>query len=293
MKHLVPPEAQGSRLDVFAARITGLSRSAMKTAILGGNITVDGQVAPPNLRLKAGQHLNYLKPLDHASSPRTAPTIDILYQDDQLLVINKPAGLTVHPGAGSHDDGYVSDFAALHTSDSQADRPGIVHRLDKDTSGVMLIARTQASRQYLQTLFNQRRITKTYLALVHGRPQSNDAIIDLPLGRDPHHSLRQAVVPGGRPAQTEYRLLTAFHHYSLLEVHPQTGRTHQIRVHLAALGHSIVGDVTYGQAGRPTGLTRQFLHASAISFQAPDGHHVEVRSPLPPELEAFLNTLQT
>lgn len=293
MQYIVPASSEPLRLDVYLAQVAQLSRSSIKAAINAGLVTVDGQAATPNLRVAPGQTITYTPAPVQTPVPRPVPDLTILYSDDDLMIIDKPAGISVHPGAGQPEVSYVSDFAATITTDHQSDRSGIVHRLDKDTSGLLMIARTAAARQYLQTALAERRIAKTYSALVIGRPAKDQLTIDLPLGRDPQHPLRQAVVPNGRPAVTDYEVKTIFKGYTLLEVRPQTGRTHQIRIHLAAIGHPIAGDAVYGPSTRPIGLTRQFLHAIKLEFTGPSGQQISISSQLSPDLQAFLDTLQT
>ena len=186
----------------------------------------------------------------------------------------------------------MADFARLHTTDPDPDRPGIVHRLDRDTSGLVVLAKHPDAKSYLQQQFSSRSVHKTYLALVVGHLKPAEAVINLPLGRDPAHPLRRAVAPGGRAAVTRYRTLTSFPGYSLLEANPETGRTHQIRVHLASLGHPVAGDTTYGPPKRPLGLKRQFLHASKLNLATPSGQKLELESPLPLDLEQTLRRLE-
>ncbi len=215
--------------------------------------------------------------------------LPVVYQDDDIAIVDKPAGLLVHPPVGSKEP-TLADFARGISSDVDALRPGIVHRLDRDTSGLVIIAKTAAAKAKLQRLFKQSKIKKTYLALVVGRLDPPAAVIKLPLARR-QNSLKRAVDPQGKPAETAYRTLASYPGYSYLEVTPRTGRTHQIRVHLASLRHPVVGDRLYGH--QMPGLARQFLHASRLQFKAPSGRLVDVASPLSPDLADFLKKLQS
>jgi 23S rRNA pseudouridine1911/1915/1917 synthase len=289
MDYRVTAAQAGQRLDVHVAQLLNTSRSQAKMLILTGRLKLDGQPAVPNKLIKQGQTIHYTPPHESATTARQAPELLVVYEDNDVVIIDKPAGLTVHPGAGAPDQAYVSDYAATRTLDDQLDRPGIVHRLDKNTSGLLMIARTAAARAYLQKALADRQVSKTYLALVTGRPNLTEAVIDLPLGRHPHLPLKQAVVPNGRPSTTRYRVKSVYEGYSLLEVWPLTGRTHQIRVHLAAIGHPIAGDTVYGSPQLPAGLGRQFLHATKLKLTGPHGQAIAVSSPLPLDLKSFLD----
>ena len=216
-----------------------------------------------------------------------------MYEDDHVAVVDKPAGLTVHPAPG-HPDGTLAN-ALLARYPELRDvgdriRPGIVHRLDADTSGLIMIARTPAAYQSLQKQVKDRTIKKLYLTLVRGRPQPSQGRIEAPIARDPHSRQRMAIVEGGRTSTTEYKTLQMLKGFTMLEIKPHTGRTHQIRVHLSAIGHPVAGDAKYG--GRVPFLKRQFLHAHRLGFLLPPtGKYVEFTSPLPPDLETALATL--
>lgn len=215
------------------------------------------------------------------------PKLTIVYEDSDLLICDKPAGLLVHPAPGGSEPTLV-DFARLHTQDTDPDRPGIVHRLDKNTSGLVIVAKTVAAKTYLQSAFKNHEIQKTYLALVSGHPSHSQAIIRLPIMRQSGHPARRKVAVGGRDSETHYLTVGNYGPYSLLELKPKSGRTHQLRVHLSHLGHPLVGDSLYGKV-LPKTLNRQFLHASKLEFVGPSGQNISVSSPLPPDLQAFLD----
>jgi 23S rRNA pseudouridine1911/1915/1917 synthase len=221
--------------------------------------------------------------------------LEVVFEDDDLLVINKPAGMVVHPAQG-HDHGTLvnallaryPDLAAL----TLADRPGIVHRLDRDTSGLIIVARNPLALRRLQQQFKARTVEKIYLALVFGRPEAAEGIIDMPLGRDPRFRQKMAPRADGKPARTHYRVIEDFGQYSLLEVGLETGRTHQIRVHLAWLKCPVVGDTVYGRKKNALGLKRQFLHAWRLRFEHPrTGDLLQLTAPLAPDLQAVLEQL--
>lgn len=294
MKELIEVIGQpGARLDRFLAdQRPDLSRAFVRTLIETGNATVDGKPAKPGLRLAGGERITLLVPV---APPLTLEgediPIPILYEDEDLLVIDKPAGLVVHPAVG-HQRGTLvhallgrgGELAGIGASP----RPGIVHRLDKDTSGVLIVAKTAQGERQLARQIRERQVVKNYLALVEGHPSPAQGRIEAPIARDPRHRQRMAVVAGGREAITDYRTVRAIGPFSLLELNLITGRTHQIRVHLAAIGHPVVGDATYGRP-RKGGPPRQFLHASRIGFRRPrDGAWTEVESPLPPDLADWL-----
>lgn len=215
--------------------------------------------------------------------------IRVVYQDQYLLVVDKPAGLVMHAGNGASQP-TLADWARQHTTDPDAERPGIVHRLDKDTSGLVIIAKTAAAKASLQQQFKQRRVQKAYLVLVQGELARPQAIIELPLGRSRQNPIKQAVAPDGKPATTEYRVISRYPGYSLIVACPQTGRMHQLRVHLSHIGHPVVGDAVYGHA-KLSGLKRQFLHAHRLEFISPSGQPVRVESGLPADLAAVIQLL--
>jgi len=284
-------DAPGERLDRFLARACpDLSRSRVQDLIRDGRVRVDGVVVPkPAHRLRGGEAVEVevipSPPLEVVPTPLP---LKVLYEDIDLLVIDKPAGLVVHPGAGHHTDTLANALVAyLGRAPTPDERPGIVHRLDKDTSGLMVAAKNEAAHRRLQADLKARRFKKGYIALVKGRLSPAEGVIDAPVGRDPRRRTRMAVVAGGRPAVTRFRVLEYLPGATLVEVWPETGRTHQIRVHFASLGHPLVGDGVYGRPC-PT-LNRHFLHAFYLGFPHPrTGRWLEFKSHLPPELEAEL-----
>lgn len=286
-------EQAGVRLDKY---VTGycpeLSRTQAQKLIEGGNISVNGRPAKAGVKLGAGDRITITIP---APVPVTLAAdeipLNIIYEDGDLMVIDKPAGLTVHPAPG-HPRGTLANAILSHLSyspEAGEQRPGIVHRLDKNTSGLIIAARNVVAHANLADQFKARTVTKVYITLVKGHLSPEDGIIEAPIGRDARDRKRMAVVTAnrGRAAQTRYHVLEYINGYSLLEVRPKTGRTHQIRVHLAAIGHPVVGDDIYG--GKSPFLARQFLHAAALGFRLPTtGEHVEFRSDLPSDLKQTL-----
>ncbi len=286
----------GCRLDQYlAVTDLGLTRSRLRQLIAGGNVLVNGAVAKPAHRLRSGDRVSVTVPPPGPSGvvAQDIP-ITVVYQDAELVVIDKPAGLSVHPGPGHPDRTLVNGLLAL-CPDIQGIggqiRPGIVHRLDKDTSGLMIAAKTQFAHNRLSQQIKDREVSKGYMALVEGAPSPESGMIEVPIGRDTRRRTRMAVVPGGRESRTGYRLLERVSDHSLLELQLHTGRTHQARVHLAWLGHPLLGDGIYGR--RSPLLPRHFLHAHRLSFAHPtSGESLEFQSPLPPDLQAALDSLR-
>jgi len=289
----VEAEEEGERLDRFLARRTGLSRSQVQKAVSGGYVETQEREARPSLRLRRGQEVKVTVPPPVPSTllPEAIP-LKIVYEDGDLVVVDKPAGLCVHPAPG-HTSGTLVNallFRYPELSLMASPRPGIVHRLDMDTSGLIMIARREPARLFLSQELKARRVNKRYLVLVRGRVVPEQGIIEAPLGRNPGNRKKMAVVPGGREARTSYRVLRHMEGFSLVEASPETGRTHQIRVHFASLGHPVVGDRLYG-AKSPL-FERQFLHACYLGFRHPrEGRWLEFTSPLPPDLEEGLKAL--
>jgi 23S rRNA pseudouridine1911/1915/1917 synthase len=218
----------------------------------------------------------------------------IAHADEHLLVVNKPIGLSVHPGPGHISDtlvnGLLNDYPDIREV-GETDRPGIVHRIDRDTSGLMVVALTQDAYALLTEMIRERKVRRVYTALVRGGPEPEEGLIDAPLGRDPHNRQRRAVVEVGREARTHFRVLERLARTTLMELELDTGRTHQIRVHMSSIGNPVVGDGMYGRAARgPGGLSRQFLHASTLAFKHPiTGDKLELNSPLPEDLQLSLD----
>lgn len=289
-------DATGERLDLFVARRRPeLSRARVQRLIEEGHVTVDGAPAKASLKPEAGQTVRVEVPEATPSYLEAqAIPLKVVYEDQDILVVDKPAGMTVHPAPG-HKDGTLANALLARIHDLQdiggTLRPGIVHRLDKDTSGLLVVAKNDAAFASLTAQFKARQVHKTYLALVQGTPHPEEASIEAPVGRSRRDRKRMAVVEDGRPSATRYRVVRRFRGYAMVEAMPVTGRTHQIRVHLASIGHPVVGDATYGKAEPKLG--RQFLHAARLAFALPStGRMVEFASPLPPELEAFLEGLE-
>jgi 23S rRNA pseudouridine1911/1915/1917 synthase len=298
----VPPSDRPRRADRVVADAVGLSRSYVQRLIEDGRLTVAGQPVKSNTVLGAGTDLV----LDIPDQP--IPTIDaeeiplhVVYEDPDVLIIDKPTGLVTHPAPGQTSGTLVNALLArggveAYGTVAGEDRPGIVHRLDRDTSGLIVVARNDRAQRALMAQLKARRVKKTYLALVHGAMPAENGRIEAPIGRDPRHYSRMAVIPSGRPSVTGYRVRERFAGWSLLEVDLQTGRTHQIRVHLASIGHAVAGDPIYATGPArtgPEGLTRLFLHSWRIEFAAPSGDRViRAEAPLPPELEQVLDGMR-
>ncbi|HET9851754.1 MAG TPA: RluA family pseudouridine synthase [Candidatus Limnocylindrales bacterium] len=300
---LIPVGSAPARADRWAADLSGLSRSHVQRLISEGRLTVDGQPVKANTIVLAGTELRLDVPPPAPAVPVAQPEIDVpvAYEDDDLLIVNKPAGLVVHPSPG-HADGTLVN-ALLGRGEPLApggiagvQRPGIVHRLDRDTSGLLMVARSDAAQASLQAQLKARRVKKTYLALVAGSVSAAAGRIEAPIGRDPGRRTRMAVVPSGRAATTGYRVRERFRAWTYLELDLVTGRTHQIRVHLDAIGHPVAGDPLYGTGTSrrgPDGLERLFLHAWRLELTSPsNGRLIRAEAPVPPELEDVLAGLR-
>jgi 23S rRNA pseudouridine1911/1915/1917 synthase len=297
------PDGPGGRVDRYVADATGLSRSYVQKLISDGRLTAAGEPLKANSIVGAGTELTLdvpaAIPLDLSPSPEIV--LRVVYEDDDLLIIDKPAGLVVHPSAG-HAGGTLVNALLAHGDDSTwggiagVQRPGIVHRLDRDTSGLLMVARRDSAQASLMAQLKARRIKKTYQALVQGSVSAAVGRIEAPIGRDPKHRTRMGVVPDGRPSITGYRVRERFTTWTLLDLDLVTGRTHQIRVHLEAIGHPVAGDPVYGTGTSrrgPEGLDRLFLHAWRLELTSPStGELIRATAPLPPELENVLATLR-
>jgi 23S rRNA pseudouridine1911/1915/1917 synthase len=284
----VPPEAAGERLDVFLADHAG-SRAAAQRLIDAGRVQVDGAARPKRHVLAAGARVT-VDVAPAVSEPEVAPArFDLAYEDEHLLVVDKPAGVVVHPGPGHERGTLVQALEGRVAGGEDPERPGVVHRLDRDTSGLLLLARTEPVHAALQAMLAARGITREYLALVDGRPAARSGTIDAPLGRDRRVRTRISTdTDEPRAAITHFETVEARPGATLLRVRLQTGRTHQIRAHLRAIGHPVLGDPVYGVTGR-LGLQRQFLHAERLALRHPvTGSGLDVRSPLPDDLAAAL-----
>ena len=267
------------------------SRAAAERLLDAGAVLVDGQARGKSHRLAGGEEIEIQPPAPAAAAPAVPPPeLTVAYADEHLLVVDKPAGVVVHPAPG-HAGGTLAQALALAgAAGGEEDRPGIVHRLDRDTSGLLVVARSQETYEQLQRTVRRRAITREYLALVVGRPRSRRGTIDAPIGRDRHDRLRHSLdTDTPRVAVTHFELDELLPRHALLRVRLETGRTHQIRVHLAAIDLPVAGDPAYGIAG-DLGLERQFLHAARLAFAHPiTGAPVDVSSPLPEELAAALD----
>jgi 23S rRNA pseudouridine1911/1915/1917 synthase len=298
------PDGTAGRIDRFVADATGLSRSHVQKLISAGRLTVDGVPVRANALVAPGSEVRLDVPEPVAFDLAPAPDIPlrIVYEDDDLLIVDKPAGLVVHPSHGHHDGDTLVNALLARAGGSEyggiagVARPGIVHRLDRDTSGLLMVAKHDAAQQSLMAQLKARRIRKTYQALVAGSVAAAVGRIEAPIGRDPKHRTRMAVVPDGRASVTGYRVRERFVGWTLIELDLVTGRTHQIRVHLDAIGHPVAGDPVYGTGTSrrgPDGLERLFLHAWRLELAAPgDGHLIRATAPLPVELEAVLDGLR-
>lgn len=293
----------GQRLDRVLASRLAMSRTRAQALIDTGRVTVDERLAKASLMLEAGMHIAIAPDqpdLAKSPSPRAQPDVtplpplNIVYEDAHILVVDKPAGVVVHPSPG-HAAGTLVDALRAHVPDldtgDDPTRPGIVHRLDKDTSGLLVIAKDPASHTALAAQMKDRQTIKRYLALVEGNLSTPEGVVEAPIGRDPRNRQRMAIVrvgAGGREARTRFRVLQMARGRTLLELQLETGRTHQIRVHLAAVNHPVVGDPVYGRPQPPV-PPRQFLHAAHLEFAHPTtGEWLTFDAPLPPDLATFL-----
>jgi 23S rRNA pseudouridine1911/1915/1917 synthase len=293
---LLKADSAGARLDLFIVqKLPELSRSFIQKLTRDGHVTLNDKPARAGVRLKEGDLLAVtIPPPEPAKLEAENIPIDIIYEDDDLLVVDKPAGMTTHPAPGNpvHTlvNAVLSHLPALPESDNPA-RPGIVHRLDKDTSGLILIAKTREALANLSAQFKSRGVKKAYVTLVKGKLTPQSGIIDAPIGRDRAHRQKMDITDSGRPARTAYTVLRYYDGYTLVEARPETGRTHQIRVHFASVGHPVIGDATYGTRSELVG--RQFLHAQRLSFKLPStGKTVEFSAPVAPDLQSALDRLK-
>jgi 23S rRNA pseudouridine1911/1915/1917 synthase len=286
-KLTVPVEAAGERLDRFLATHLG-SRSAAERAVEAGAL-VNGIARPKSFRLEGGEEVE-VQAVEPPAILAPPPEPEIAWQDEHLLVIDKPAGLVVHPGHGNAQGTLVHALAGK-VAGGDPERPGIVHRLDRDTSGLMVVARSEAAHARLQELVRERALERTYLALVQGRPRSRTGRVEAAIGRDRGDPTRVSLdTDSPREAITHFEVEQLWPEHALLRVRLETGRMHQIRVHLAAIDLPVVGDRTYGVPGG--GLSRQFLHAAELAFPHPfSGERIEARSELPKDLAAALASL--
>jgi 23S rRNA pseudouridine1911/1915/1917 synthase len=295
----VPASLEGERVDRAVALLTGWQRSQVQALIERDQVLVDGRPVAKSHRLRAGSVVECLgePEIDTRAEPDASVAVDVRYADDDVIVVAKPAGVVVHPGAGHSSgtlvQGLLARYPALAAVGDES-RPGIVHRLDRDTSGLMVVARSDRAYHSLVRQLAAREVERLYVALVWGRLASPRGLIDAPIGRSEARRTRMAVRDAGKPARTSYEVKREFTDpvCSLLECRLETGRTHQIRVHLAAIGHPVVGDGTYGGTRQPIALDRPFLHAAVLAFTHPaSGERVRFEEPLPAELDAVLEVL--
>ena len=299
---LVPDGLAGERVDAALARMFGFSRSRAADLIGAGHVSVDGAPPAKSDRVEAGAMLDVEIPAlvdPVAVVPEVVEGIKIVHDDEAIVVIDKPVGVAVHPSPGWTGPTVVGHLAAAGfniATSGAAERQGIVQRLDVGTSGVMVIAKSEHAYSVLKNAFRYRTVDKTYHALVQGHPDPLRGTVDAPIGRHPRYDYKFAVMADGKPSVTHYETLEAHRFASLLEIHLETGRTHQIRVHMSALKHPCVGDLTYGAdpvLAKRVGLERQWLHAIRLGFEHPDtGEHVEYESTLPPDLQRALDVIR-
>jgi 23S rRNA pseudouridine1911/1915/1917 synthase len=287
----------GMWLDLETAAQAGVSRSVAQKWIEEERVTVEGRLRPKNYLTQAGEYLCALppepKPLE--AIPQEIP-LTILYEDPYLLVVDKPRGMVVHPAAGN-DDGTLVNALLAHCKDSLSGingvlRPGIVHRIDKDTSGLLVVAKTDEAHLGLSHQLQAHTMEREYRAIVHGHLREAEGVIDAPIGRHPKERKKMAIVPNGRPAVTHYRVLEEYPAFSYIACRLETGRTHQIRVHMESIGHGVAGDLVYGRKAPDKGLSGQCLHARELEFTHPrSGDRIHLSCPLPDYFVQFLARL--
>jgi 23S rRNA pseudouridine1911/1915/1917 synthase len=298
----VPDGLDGLRLDVAMSRLFGFSRTASADLIDAGRVSLDGVLPARSAKVRGGSWLEVSLP-EPETAPAAAPVavdgLVVLYDDDDLVVVDKPVGVAAHPSPGWTGPTVVQGLAAMGyriATSGAAERQGIVHRLDAGTTGVMAVAKSERAYSLLKRAFKERTVDKRYSALVQGHPDPTRGTVDAPIDRHPSADYKFAVVAGGRPSVTHYETQEAFRAASLLDIHLETGRTHQIRVHMAAVRHPCVGDLTYGAdpvLAKRLGLTRQWLHARELGFAHPStGRAVAFSSPFPDDLRRALDRLR-
>lgn len=284
----------GTRLDrLLAARLPELSRAYLQELIARGQVLVDGQGRKASYRLGGGECVVVTLPAPSATALVAEPiALHVVYEDEDVVVIDKPSGMVVHPAPG-HDHGTLVNALLAHAPDVRINgsrRPGIVHRLDKDTSGLLIVAKHERALALLQAQFQQRQAHKRYHALLDGVVEPDEGTIDAPIARDPRHRQRMAVLRDGRAAISHFTVRERLPHHTLVDVRIESGRTHQVRVHCAFIGHPVTGDPLYGRGPRPElTLARQFLHAWRLGVTLPNGQWREFDSPLPADLTAALD----
>jgi 23S rRNA pseudouridine1911/1915/1917 synthase len=297
----VPEGLEGERLDAALGRLFGLSRTKAADLAEAGRVTLDGAPAGKSARVTSGAWLEVELPDPPAPVSVVAETVEglrIVHDDDDVVVVDKPVGVAAHPSPGWTGPTVVGGLAGAGyriSTSGAAERQGVVHRLDVGTTGLMVVAKSERAYTLLKRQFKDRTVEKVYHAVVQGQMDPSRGTIDAPIDRHPQHEYRWAVVTGGKPSITHYETVEAFRHASLLEVHLETGRTHQIRVHTSAMRHPIVGDLTYGAdpvLAKRVALHRQWLHAVTLGFEHPGtGEHVEFTSPYPADLQRALDII--
>ena len=293
------PEQAGQRLDAFLAQaLPELTRSAAQRLIVEGLVTVDGKAPAKSLKLSGGETVAVTvpEPEEAQALPEDIP-LDVVYEDDDVIVVNKPVGMVVHPAPG-HSGGTLVNALLHHCGDSLSGiggelRPGIVHRIDRDTSGLIIAAKNDFAHQALSAQLQDHSLCRTYEAVVIGNLREDSGTVNAPIDRNPKDRKKMAVVPGGRPAVTHWQVLERFPGYTYVRCRLETGRTHQIRVHMAYIGHPLYGDTVYGAKKAAPGMTGQCLHAVGLTFRHPrTGETVELSCPLNEEFTAFLRKLR-
>jgi 23S rRNA pseudouridine1911/1915/1917 synthase len=295
----VPDGLDGMRLDVALSRLLGYSRTAASDLVDAGRVSLDGAVQKASAKVHGGSLLEITLPdAEPAAPPQPVAGLTVRYDDADLVVVDKPVGVAAHPTPGWTGPTVTQGLAAMGfrvSTSGAAERQGVVHRLDAGTTGLMAVAKSEQAYTQLKRAFKQRTVDKRYAALVQGHPDPTTGTIDAPIGRHPSADYKFAVVAGGRPSVTHYETVEAFRAATLLDVRLETGRTHQIRVHMAAVRHPCVGDLTYGAdpvLARRLGVTRQWLHARQLGFAHPrTGEWISVTSPFPADLQAALDVL--
>ena len=285
------------RIDVFTAQVADVTRSRAAKLIEDGYVLIDGKTASKNDKLNNGSKVTVTlpDPVSYDVKPENIP-LDIVYEDDALIIVNKPRGMVVHPAAGNFDGTLVNAllFHCKLSSINGSVRPGIVHRIDKDTSGLLVVAKTNAAHEALSLQLKERKALRKYQCIVNGNIKEDEFTVDKPIGRHPTDRKKMAIIASGRNAVTHIKVLQRFGQYTLLECTHETGRTHQIRVHLAYIGHSIVGDPVYGIKKEKYKTDGQILHAKTLAFSHPTtGTLMQFDSELPPYFTEILNKIET
>ena len=292
-------EDEGKRLDAFAAeKVENMSRSGAMSLIESGGVTVCGKVQKKNYRIKEGDEVtvDVPPPREYEAKAEEIP-LDIRYEDKSVVVINKPKGMVVHPAAGNYEGTLVNALLAYCKDELSGIggvmRPGIVHRIDKDTSGLLIVAKNDGAHRHLAEQLKTRTLSRTYYALVLGNVKDDKGTVNAPIARSPKDRKKMAVVKGGREAVTHYEVIKRYRGYTLVKCKLETGRTHQIRVHMAYIGHPLAGDIVYGNKSDKSGIEGQCLHAARLEFIHPDtGENVAVEAELPKYFKDFIDRLE-